>query len=317
MLRKYALFIGVAALGALVTSCGGDDSTVPTPTPTPTDTSTATPTPTPTPTPVVFSLTEEFLAQSVNANLSYAFFVADGSTDSTFSGASRVNGNAAFELLFDPESARLGFPDLNDVVTFTDADFDAVTMTTRSYSRATESLLIELPFEHILRTNYVLDQSFIQDTTPGTLTANRATLYFSPVTTDTDIASVLTYAGSVQVFGGDPNVTAEGAISSPDITLTVTPGATDADPDTVAGTIRIIEDVMGTPTEVAVFTIAADLTSVNGFTVEVEDTTNMIAGSVSGSLAGPDREEALLIFSASSSETDNDTRFVGTFIGER
>ena len=46
MLRKYALFVGVAALGALVTSCGGDDTG--TPAPTPTDTSTATPTPTPT-----------------------------------------------------------------------------------------------------------------------------------------------------------------------------------------------------------------------------------------------------------------------------
>ncbi|APE28030.1 hypothetical protein [Aurantiacibacter gangjinensis] len=312
MLRKYALFAGVAALGALVTSCGDDD-----PTPTPTPSESPSPTPTPTSSQVDFDLTMDFVAEVTNANLSYAFFTADGSMDTVFSGASRTNGTSGIALAFSPESATFSFPDLADAVVFTDADFDAATATTRRYERTDEALLLEVPFEHVLRVTYELEQDFTQDTTDGRLASNRTSLFFNSVTTDSEITANITYDGSFAVFGGDPLTTEAGAITAPDITVTVEPGAAADDADTISGTIRIFEDVNGTITEVAVLPFDAELNTVSGFNLTITDTANALSGNLSGALAGPDRDEVIIIFSVSSTETDNDTRYVGTFIGDR
>ena len=314
MLRKHALFASVAALGVLVTSCGDDD---PDPTPTPTSTSTATPTPTPTSSQVEFDLSQAFDAESTNANLSYAFFTADGGMDSVFSGATRTNGTAVIDLAFSPESVSFGFPDLADRVNFVGSELVTGDAMRRIYQRTGERLELEVPFQYILRASYDRVSDFTRDGTAGELDATRSTLFFATVSTSDDITGVLSYTGSFQVFGGDPGTTEEGTVSAPDITVTVTPGATDNDPDEASGTVQIFEAVNGVATLVASFPFEADINAASGFSVAIEDEARNIEGNLSGALAGPNREEVLLIFSATSTETDNDTRYVGTFIGER
>ncbi|MEL1251204.1 hypothetical protein [Aurantiacibacter gilvus] len=322
MLRKYALFVGVAALGALVTSCGGDDTA--NPTPTPTDSGTGTPTPTPTSSQVDFSVTEAFTAESSNANAAFAYFTPDGSMDEVFNGAARLNGTAGIQFLTDPESVTFAFPDLTDNVVFDATDFASVTATERNYARAGEKLTMLLPFAHIMQVNYELTQDFTRDTTDGTLRGTRAAFFFNRITTEDDITADIQYDGTVQVVGGDPGTTASDAISAPDATISVL-----AANDAISGTIQIFEDVNGTP-ELATTLVFQRTTNDTGAVTGgvfgstgvvsgiLTDTDNNFAGNFAGALAGPDREELLLIFSVTGNEDDDDDRrFVGRFIGQQ
>ena len=321
MLRKYALFVGVAALGALVTSCGGDESD--TPTPTPTGTSTATPTPTPTPG-VVLTLQDDFAPLSTNANYAFAYFTPDGGGAETFSGASRQNGLAAVGLELSPELASFRFADQSDAVTFDDTELTASSATLRSYARGTEKLVMELPGAYVLRVSYESQADFTQGTTDGVLRGERTALFFTAVSTTDDIAANLTYTGSVEAFGGEPQTTLSTAISSPDTTFTI-----NASDDSITGTIEIYRDVAGTPQLVTTLTFARTvdgtgavtggvLNENGGFTGILTDSAHNFAGNFAGSLAGPNREELFIIFSISGDESDDDDRrFVGSFIGKR
>ncbi|WP_338243337.1 hypothetical protein [Aurantiacibacter hainanensis] len=309
MLRKYALFVGVAALGALVTSCGGDDTGSPTPTPS----GTATPTPSPTPSQALvdFDLTDDFAAQSTNANYTFAYFTPDSGGDEVFSGASRLNGNAAIEFDPSPDSVTFTFVDLDDPVEFDAADFISGSATMRSYASGTDRLTLELPFNHVLRVRYGRETDFTSGSTDGTLRAQRVALFFNRVTTTSAIASNITYAGSVEVAGGEPGETESGSISAADTTFLV-----DESDDEIRGTIEVFEDVNGTPTRVAVFAMEADLNANGTFSGEIVDNANDFEGNFAGSLSGPNREEVFILFSASGNDgNDDERRFVGSFIG--
>jgi hypothetical protein len=311
VLRKYALFIGVAALGALVTSCGSDDTG--TPTPTPTDTSTATPTPTPTPTTVTFDLSQDFATESTNANYAFAYFTADSGGDETFSGASRLNGLATINFAISPELVSFDFVDLDDPVTFNDTELVSASATLRSYERGTEKLLMELPYAHVLRVSYESQADFTRDTTDGTLRGQRVSIFFNTVTTADAIAADITYNGSVQVVGGDPATTLSGVISAPDTSFLV-----DESENTISGTIQVFEDVNGTPTLVATIPFEATLNSNGTFSGALEDTTNNLEGGFAGALSGPNREELFILFSVSGNvDADDDRRYVGSFIGDQ
>lgn len=311
MLRKYALFIGVAALGAVVTSCGGDDSG--TPTPTPTDTSTATPTPTPTA--VTFSLSQDFATQSTNANYAFAYFTPDSGGDETFSGASRLNGQATIDFAISPETVSFGFPDLDDPVSFEGTELVGSTATTRSYERGSEKLLMELPFAHVLRVSYESQADFTRDGTDGILRGQRVSIFFNSVTSEDAIAADITYSGSVQVVGGDPGTTLAGTISAPDTSFLV-----DASANTITGTIEIYENAGGTPTLVATLPFTATLNTNGTFTGTLEDDANNLDGNFAGALSGPNREEVFILFSVSGnadgSDDTDDRRYVGSFIGK-
>ncbi len=311
MLRKIGLLLSVAACGALVTSCGDDE------TPTPTPTETATPTPTPT-TSTTFSLTADFSATSVNANYGYAFFTPDGGGAEIFSGAARVNGTSSITLVASPDSATFVFPDLSDPVVFGAADFVSVSATQRQYAAGDTALTMFLPFTNVMRVNYEIDnQDFTRDTVDGVLRSQRTALYFNSVTTTDDITAALSYTGAVDVTGGDPGVTAAGAISAPNVTFTITPGTE----DTVTGTLNLFETVAGAQTQIASFAISATVTASGVFQGTLTDTPNDLTGSFVGTLAGPNREELLIIFAAQDANVpnaadDGDNRvYVGSFIG--
>ena len=320
VLRKFALFVGVAALGALVTSCGGDES--PTPTPTPTDTGTATPTPTPTSSAVAYSVTEAFTAESINANAAFAYFTPDGSMDETFNGASRLNGISGIQFETAPESVTFVFPDLTNQVVFDDTDFVSVTATQRDYARAGEKLTMLLPFTHIMQVSYEQTQDFTRDTTDGTLRSTRAAFFFNRVESTDDVTTTLTYNGTVQVAGGDPGVTASDAISAPDASFDLQNTGSK-----IVGTIEIYEDVNGTPTLIATLVFDGAINDTNTFSGTLEDTANNFTGSFAGALAGPDREELFILFSISGVEGEDPDdvsddnldarRIVGRFIGAR
>lgn len=320
MLRKYALFVGVAALGVLVTSCGGDETA--TPTPTPTDTGTATPTPTPTATPIAFSVTEAFTADSTNANATFAYFTPDGSMTETFNGATRLNGTSSVAFATAPESVTFTFPDLTDAVVFAASEFVGVTGTERTYSRTNENLSMLLPFAHVMQVSYELSQDFTRDTTDGTLRATRAAFFFNRVTATDDVTTTLNYTGSVQVAGGEPGVTLSDALSAPDVTFNLQNTGSK-----VVGTIEIYEDVNGTPTLIATLDFDGAVNTSSTFTGTLTDATHNYSGSFAGALAGPNREELFILFSISGVEgesatdaTDDDLdprRIVGRFIGAR
>ena len=305
VLKKIGLLIGVAACGALVTSCGGGD-----PEPTPTPTETATPTPTPT-TSGVFDLTAAFQASSTNANLIYAYFTPTGGAE-TFNDASRLNGVANVSLAFDPETATFLFPDLPDPVTYDSADLVSSSSTSRVYAEGDTSLTLELPFSEVLRVTYEIDdQAFTRNSTAGTLRSQRVALFLNNVTTTADITSTLTYTGTPVVAGGEPGVTPAGAVTSQATTFTITPG-TD---DTVTATITIFQTVGGATTQVAQFAINEELGANGGFSGAIDDTTNGLKGVFAGGLAGANREELVLIFSLANA--DDGREYVGTLIADR
>jgi len=310
VLRKYALFIGVAALGAVVTSCGGGNST---PTPTPTSTDTATATPTPTPTTVTFSLSQDFATESTNANYAFAYFTANSGGDETFSGASRLNGNAVIDFAVSPELVSFTFVDLPDPVTFDNTEVVSNSATVRSYERGTEKLVMELPFAHVLRVSYESQADFTRDTTDGVLRGERVSIFFNTVTTADAIAADITYNGSVEAVGGDPATTLSGVTSAPNASFLV-----DQSANNVTGTIEIYEDGNGTPTLVASLPFTATLNANGTFSGTLEDTVHNLDGSFAGAISGPNREELFILFSASGNVDDtDDRRYVGSFIGSQ
>lgn len=321
MVRKIGILLGAVALGALVTSCGDDESEVPLP---PTS-ETGTPTPTPSATsttPLAFSLTQDFAAASTNANYISAFFTATGGTGEVFSSASRVNGGSGMDFVASPDTATFSFPDLTSAIVFSAADFVSVSTTERRYSRSNESLSMFLPFTNIMRVTYERSgQPFTSDTTPGTLRSQRVALFFNPVTTTTAIDSDLTYSGAVQVVGGESGVTSPGVVSAPDVTFTVDANGADGE-DSVLGAIRIFRTVNGAQELVTTLNIErtamtsnAILLANGGFAGTLTDTANGFSGNYGGVLAGPNREEMLITFSVTSTTAGDNTRFVGSFIG--
>lgn len=317
MLRKIGLLLGVAVSGAMVTSCGGGNS----PTPTPTDT--ATPTPTPTPTAAVdFSLTADFSASSFNANYVFAFFTPDGGAE-VFNAGARLDGQSDIVFVASPDSVTFSFPDLSDPVMFGATDFVSVSATERQYAAGDTALTMFLPFSEVMRVSYEIDnQAFTQDSVDGILRSQRVAIFFNNVTTTDEITTTLSYTGPVDVIGGDPGVTAPGAVSSPDVTFTVTPGATADDADTLTGTIIVSEDVMGTPTVVGTFDINAEVSANGVFDGTFEDTANELTGAFVGTLAGDNREEIFVLFAAQDTDVageaddGDDTTFVGSYFGD-
>lgn len=308
VIRKLGLLLGVAACGALVTSCGGGGSSEPTPTPT--GTSTATPTPTPT-TSVVFDLSEGFEVVSANANLIYAFFTPTGGVE-TFNDGARINGQSRVSLDFSPEVASFQFPDLEDPATFDEADLASASDTSRVYAEGDRQLILEVPYSHSLRTIYEIDdQPFTRNTVAGTLRSQRVTLFFNTVTTTSDITSTLSYTGTAQAFGGQLGTTPSGAISANPATFTVTPGSTN---DTISGTIAVFSTVDGTTTQVASIPVNTTLNSSGGFSGSIDEATYGLKGNYAGSLAGPNRDELVLMFAVANA--DNTRKFVGSYIGD-
>ncbi|WP_151973722.1 hypothetical protein [Erythrobacter sp. EC-HK427] len=303
----------------MVTSCGDDET--PTPTPTSADTSTPTPTPTPTSTaPIAFSVTQDFAASSANTNAIVGFFTPDGSTSEVFSSAARVNGTAVIELDTTPDTASFGFPDIATLLVFAAADFVSVSATERRYARGDEALTLFLPATHIMRVTYDLDdQAFTRDNVAGTLRSRRSSLFFNPVTTTDDITAALTYTGTAEAFGGAPGVTPSGILTVTATNLVVTPGATATAADTVTITIEIFETVNNVSTRVATLVMTDDVTTNGTFFGDIDDNTFGLDGEFAGSLAGPNREEAFLVFSVTDddpADADN-RRFVGSWIGAR
>lgn len=311
MIRKLGLLLGVAALGALVTSCGGDDSSTPTPTPTGTSTST----PTPTPTSIAFSTTTSFSASSGNANYIVAYFSPTAGGVETFNDGARVNGISSIAFVASPDSATFGFPDLQNPVVFDASDFVSVTPTERRYVSGDESLTLFLPFQHVMVTSYQIgNQAFTRGTVAGRLRSQRVALFLNTVTTTSAITTALSFTGQAQVAGGDPGVTPADAITATATAFTVTPGATTI---AVAGTINVFQTINNVQTQVATITIADTLETNGSFTGTITDTPNKLTGQYSGFLAGPNRDEIVILFSAiDSNATDSDlTEFVGSFIG--
>lgn len=303
MLKKLGLLIGVAACGALVTSCGGGNSPEPEPT------STATPTPTPTQA-TVFDLTAAFEAVSINANLIAAFFTPTGGAE-TFNDASRINGTANIALAFGPESVTFEFPDINDPVSFAGADLVSSSATERVYANGNRMLTLQLPFSQSLRVTYDLDnQPFTRDTTQGTLRSQRTALFFNTVTTTDDITTTLTYTGDWQVTGGEPGTTPPGAITIPQTTLTVTPGTDDK----VTGTVEVFQTINNVTTKVAEFNIDATVGATGGFAGTIDDNTFNLDGTYAGTLTGANRQEMVILFNIAN--TDDGREYQGSYIGD-
>ncbi|WP_267904188.1 hypothetical protein [Aurantiacibacter sediminis] len=306
MIRKIGLLIGVAACGALVTSCGSDD----TPTPTPTGTDTATPTPTPTSGVANFDFTADFDATSANTSAIVAYFTPEGGAE-FFNDATRINGNSGIEYIATPNSVTIRFPEQSASSVFDEDDLQSNSATERVYQDGDVGLTLELPFTYILRATLETDnQDFTRDTVDGTLRSERVTAFFSTSTDDTDITSSITYTGDPLIVGGEEGVTAPNALSAPQVTFTITPGSDDV----ISGTITIFETVNGNQVQVADLDFSAIVGENNGFNGTLEDNANDLEGEFAGALAGPNRDEVFITFVAFNAD-DNRT-VLGNFIGD-
>ena len=305
--RTFGNLLGVAAGCLLVAACfGGGDST-PTPTPSPTPTATPTPTPTSTPAAVDYDFTKAFTDSVTNASYIYAYFTPTGGAE-TWSDGSRVTGSNTVTYAISPESVSFTWPDSATLKSFVAADRQTDTPTLRSYRNGNDRITLEIPFEHVIRVSYERVESFVLNSVAGSLRSNRVTLFFNEVTTTAAIAANLTYTGIAQVVGGKQGTTPPGVFSATATTLTVT-----ASDKKIAGSIQIVENVAGTPTVRAVLPISATLGAGDTFSGNIDDTANAFKGTFAGSLAGPNREEVVLIFNVS--HTDG-REFIGSLIGD-
>jgi len=302
---KFALLTGAAAGCALLASCGGGSNS-PTPTPTPTGTPTPSPTPTPTPSPTLtdFDFTKAFTDTVSNASYIFAYFTPTGGSE-VWSDGSRANGQSKITYAVSPENVAFTWPDSLALMTFGAADRQTDTPTLRSYRNGTEGLVLELPFDNVLRVSYEHKQSFVRETVPGTLRSTRVTIFFNEVSTTSALTN-LSYMGTAQVVGGKPGV-APGVFSSPQATFTVT-----ASDKKITGSITIVENVGGTPTVRAVLPISGTIGTGGSFAGDINDAANGFKGSFVGSLAGPSREEVFLIFNVA--HTDG-RELIGSLIG--
>ena len=309
MHRRTSLYLSAAACCALLAACGGGgDSPSPTPTPTPTGTPTPSPspTPTPTPTPTDFDFSQAFTDTVANASLIFAYFTPNSGGAEVFSDGSRREGSSTITYAVSPEKVTFTWPDAATLSSFDAADLQTATANLRTYRDGNDGITLELPFEHILRVSYERTEAFVRQTVPGMLRSNRVTLFFNDVTTTAAITTDLTYAGTARVAGGTSGTTPPGAISAQPTTLTVA-----ASDKKITGTIQIVEDVNGTPTLRATLPISATVGGNSAFAGEINDTASGFKGQYVGSLAGPAREEAFVIFIVT--HTDG-RKFVGSLI---
>jgi hypothetical protein len=292
-----------------VTACfGGGDDPSPTPTPTPTGTPTPTPSPTATPTPVAFDFSQAFTDTASGASYIYAYFTPTSGGGEVWSDGSRRDGTSTITYAPSPESAAFTWPDTATLKTFGAADRQAATATTRSYRNGTNALLLERPFQHVLMASYEKQDAFTQGTTTGTLRSTRVTIFFNEVTTTSAISTDLTYSGTARVAGGKPGTTPPGAFTAELSTFTVA-----ASDKKISGTIRIFENVNGTATLRAVLPISATVGTNNAFSGNIDDTANGFKGTYGGILAGPSREEIIIIFNVA--HTDG-RELIGSLIGD-
>ncbi len=302
MLRKSSLLLSVAACGALLASCGGNNTPDPTPTPTPTDTATPTPTPTP---PPDFNFGQDFTSTG-GMNYIHAYFTATGNPE-VFSDASRVSGSGGISFTVSPETILYYFPDFQNVVEFTEDHIVSISPSLRSYANGGETLLIERPYNHALRVKYQRSDSGIVETVPGNLRSQRVTLLGLPITTTEAITTDLSYTGTPEVAGGNPGTTLPDGVLTQGTTFAVT-AATSA----VTGTIRVFDND-GVPTQVAELSFSTTLLANQTFTGDIADTTYGFTGRYFGSLVGPNRDEFILVFAASHT---NGRKYVGSLIGD-
>jgi hypothetical protein len=306
---KIAPLLCAVASCTLLASCfgGGGDSPTPTPTPSPSPSPSPTPTPTPTPTAVDFDFAKAFTATATNTAYIFAYFTPNSGGAEVWSDGNTRSGTSKITYAVSPESAAFVWPDNSSLTPFGAADLQTGTPTLRSYRKGIDGLVMELPFQHVLRVTYETTVDFVRETVPGKLRSSRVALFFNSVTTTAAITTDLAYTGTAKVAGGKSGTTPANVFSSPATTLTVA-----ASDKKITGTITIVENVNGTPTVRAALPISAAIGAGGGFSGNTEDTANAFKGSFVGSLAGPSREEAVLIFTVS--HTDG-RKFVGSFIG--
>jgi hypothetical protein len=301
--RKFTLLTGAAACCVLLAACSGGNKNSPTPTPTPTGTPTPSPTPTPTPVAVDFDFTKAFTATSAGAAYIYAYFTPTGGSE-VWSDGSRVGGVSKIDYAISPENVAFDFPDSLALTSFGAADRTTDTPTLRAYRKGTEGLTLELPFEHVLRASYEHSENYVRDAVAGVLRSTRVSLFFNVVTTTAALTN-LSYTGTAQVAGGKPGA-ASSVFTSEPATLTVT-----ASDKKIAGSIRVFETVGGVKTLRAVLPISGAIAA-DSFSGAIDDTANGFKGTFVGSLAGPAREEVVLIFNVA--HTDG-RELIGSYIG--
>lgn len=303
MRYKFVSLASVAACCALIASCGGDDEATPTPTPT----STATPTPTPSPTTINFNFSNAFTANSTGTAFSYAYFTPTGGAE-VWSDGARRNGTSTITYAVSPESASYVWPDSATLTSFTAADLLNPSSTLRTYRKGVDTLAMERPFQHVLRVNYETTVPYTRETVAGQLRSLRYALFYNTVTTTADITANLSYTGTAQVAGGKPGTAVAGAFTSPAATMTVA-----SSDKKLTGTITIVETVAGAPVVRAALPLSATVATNATFNGTIDDTANGFKGTFVGTLAGPAREEVLLIFNVA--HTDG-REFIGSYIGD-
>ncbi|MEO5706692.1 MAG: hypothetical protein ABIT10_12320 [Alteraurantiacibacter sp.] len=306
MLRKFDLVLSAALCCAVLTSCGGSPSPTPSPTP-----GTPTPSPTATATPAVFNFTSDF-ALSTGGLYIYANFTPTGGTE-RFSDASRISGLGGLAFTASPEKSVFGFPDLSSDPTYLAAERTTATATQRIYVRDATSLTLDKPFSNMIRATYKRTDAATVGATAGTLRGYRVALITIPVTTTTAIAANITYTGTPSVVGGTLNATLPGTVTSTVTTFTVVPATSTTTLPKITGTIRVFETVGAVTTEKATLVFAGEIATTGSISGAITDTTFAFSGAFSGALAGPNREEMALVFSATHADG---RKYVGDLLAD-
>ena len=256
-----------------------------------------------------FDFTEAFAATFTNTAYAFAYFTPTSGGAEVWSDGTRREGQSKIAFAVSPERAEFQAADSDTIYAFTGADLITSQPDRRLYRKGTESLLLLRPFEHILKVVYERSDPYVRETVPGTLRSNRVALFFNSVTTTAAISENLAYTGTADVVGGKSGTTPAGVYSSPEATLTVA-----ASDKKITGSIRVVENVSGTPTVRAILPISATVGSSGAFTGDIDDTANGFKGKYVGSLAGPTRQEVFVLFNAAN--TDG-RKLLGSFIGSR
>ncbi|TIX49787.1 hypothetical protein E5222_13335 [Alteraurantiacibacter aquimixticola] len=220
-----------------------------------------------------------------------------------------MNATAGVSFAVDPETAQFAFPDLSSPVEFDAADLAGSTANSRTYVDGDERLVLERPFTNVLSASYERKDSGIVGTEPGDIRSTRVVLVLNPVSTTDTIDADIAYTGTPVIDGGTPGTTPDGEAVGEVTTLTV-----DASEDAVVGTLRIFEDSGSGPALVATLPVDADLTNAGTFSqgaTTLVDNGSGFSGALIGFLAGPNREEAALVFSISH---DDGRKYVGQLV---
>jgi hypothetical protein len=264
---------------------------------------------------VAFNFTTPFTLSTGGLYI-YANFTPTGGTE-VFSDASRISGLSGLAYEIAPEKAVFGFPDLSTDVQYLASERTTTTSTQRIYTRDATSLTLDKPFTNVLRATYKRTDPFTRNSVVGTLRGYRVGLFTIPVTITTAIASNLTYTGTASVVGGTLGTSVPGAITSTATTFTVFPAvpSTTTTPNlpTITGTIRVFETVGTTTTEKAVLAFAGTVGTNGAISGGITDAPNAFTGAFSGVLAGPNREELAVVFSASHADG---RKFVGDLLAD-